>query len=701
MPSPHWSVQCEIAKSWQVEAASANSLKRYQACLQLAICYHIGYGVQPDRNLVLRYLAASLEGDATTKVLYHRLISAMTIDHEQPNLKMMHMNSLDWRLRHRPIHEKYFAARVRLYRRLQMRDLRTTSPIKKCKQHRSLKLTELIDRQDFELLSRTLRSNKYSNTEISCALLYASQCGNASMVQMISAFCEKFVHDESKPTPLHWLILFEESEAAIVAKALICGVSEDQDGPCKANLKSVPTSNSSILFVAEHCLELFGTPLHWAVRTRNLILVELLVGLGADINAYTDIPTAFITDIPRPLQVGLSPLDLAVLFHLPEIVDRLCDLGAKWDGGGGMYITSHPAFLCIGLRCVPFSRYIIHGKHYRDALKETIQVLLRKGYGINDTDASGNSPIKIALSNSDCESYIIEELLNAGALPPPRSPTASESAIDVAISHAPFRRFSVENLRLILPYGCGNNFNLQTFDALCAAAIGGSEAMVEVLSTADGFDIDATTPLKQGGRHGGQTALHLAAIAGSVEVISLLIQKGAKMDICDAFQYTPLQLAAFHRKIKAADVLIELGASVFFEKHRRTILHVAVAGVTSGYSLVKHLLTKHLRLCDPFILNAVDHVGWTALHQATYFGDHEAVESLLAKGADTTVMDRSRGRLPGRTPLERAEYEIWRFSVGAWDPDHRRILKGGPQAIDHHVASLHEIVQLLNDGNLS
>lgn len=665
MPTLPWHVQCEAVRIWHAEAASKNSPKRYQASLQLAICYHIGYGVRPDLNLMLHYLTTSLEGNDTTRVLYYWLISAMNVEVNQHNLDMIYMTDLDRRLKLHELRETYFAARVRQHQQLQLKKKRNACQTADCTQRGILKLVELVIRQEISLVTGLLSSNTYDNADISCALREASRCGNAGMVQLICAYCDKFVHDERLTTPLHWLIMFEESEVATVAKVLMCGASADHVGPCKANINSIPTSESGTLFIAEHCLELFGTPLHWAVRTRNLKLVELLVKLGADINARTEVPTAPVTNLHKPLRPSLSPLDIAVAFHLPEIVARLLDLGANWEGRSSLSET-HSAFLCIGLACVPFSRYIIHGKQYRDALKETVGVLDERGYNINDADVNGYDPLKVALSNADCESYIIEELLIAGAIPSQGDSRNPESAIDIVVGHAPYRRYSVENLRLVLPYVRNVKCRQRTYNAIQTAAVGGSEAMVELLSTAKGFDIDATTMTRNDSKGGGMTALHLAAFFGHSEVISLLVRKGANMEIPDAFTYTPLQTATFHRKINAIDTLIELGANVLFKSLRHdTVLHVAVAGIWSGHSIVKHLLLKHTRLQEHSIINVVDHIGWTALHKAAYFG-----------------------------------HELWRLSIGAWDIDLKRIMAGGSQAMDCHKANLHEILLMLKDDDI-
>lgn len=708
-PSPPWKVQCEVVRDWHAEAASANSPKRSQASLQLAICYHIGYGVRPNPDLMLRYFTTSLDGNDTTMMLYHRLVTAMNVDVDQPSVDMIYMTDLDRRLRHHELRETYFAARVRQHQQLRLIKKRGARGTADCQHQRTMNLVELVIGQELSLLRNLLSSNKYDNIEISCALLEASRCGDASMVQLICAHCDKLVYDERLITPLHWLIMFEESEVVSVAKALICGASADQAGLCRANINSIPTAEPGTLFIPEHCLELFGTPLHWAVRTRNLKLVEILVELGADINARTEIPELMTTYFHRPQRPSLSPLDIAVAFHLPEIVARLLDLGAKWEGGGRAFNESQPAFLHIGLASVPFSRYIVHGKQCRDALKKTIRVLDERGYNINETDFIGNDPITVALSNCDCEPYIIEELILAGAIPSHVGQRNSqyshymESAIEMVISNASLRRYSVGNLRLLLPYVRNiNDCNLFGFNATHSAAVGGSEAMVEVLSSVEGFDIDAPMSTSTDARRRAMSALHLAAIFGHPEVINLLVRKGANMEILDELLYTPLLSATLLRKIKAVDALIELGANVFIKSPqvRGTVLHEATAGWSSGYSMVKHLLTKHSRLQEDSIINAIDYVGRTALHKAAYFGDYEAVEILLEKGADRTLMDASRGSMPGRTPLECAEHELWRHSKGGWDLDLKRITTGGSQAMKSHDANLHEIVSMLKDYGL-
>ncbi|XP_078682529.1 uncharacterized protein LOC144916961 [Branchiostoma floridae x Branchiostoma belcheri] len=56
--------------------------------------------------------------------------------------------------------------------------------------------------------------------------------------------------------------------------------------------------------------------------------------------------------------------------------------------------------------------------------------------------------------------------------------------------------------------------------------------------------------------------LHIAAGRGDAEVVDLLVHHGATLDIKDTFQRTPLMTACLYKRVDAARRLIELGARV-------------------------------------------------------------------------------------------------------------------------------------------
>ena len=195
--------------------------------------------------------------------------------------------------------------------------------------------------------------------------------GNTDPAMILCNRCDRFVSDTEEPTPLHWLIMFDLEEAAKVVSALVLGPSGYSTRPCKKVIDAVPPAESGIFFFPEHCAELFGTPLHWAVRVQNIRLVELLTNLSANINVCWSGYNRFDSGVSAPSLPNTSLLDFAVAFHLPEIDEILPDNGAERTlRGGGASEEIHCALHCIGLACTPLSRYIIHGANYRDAIKE-------------------------------------------------------------------------------------------------------------------------------------------------------------------------------------------------------------------------------------------------------------------------------------------------------------------------------------------
>ena len=85
-----------------------------------------------------------------------------------------------------------------------------------------------------------------------------------------------------------------------------------------------------------------------------------------------------------------------------------------------------------------------------------------------------------------------------------------------------------------------------------AARLGSARSVRVLLGV---YDPDTTT-------RSGSTALHLAAGAGHTEVVSVLIEAGAGVDVRRQRGLTPLYLAAMGGHAEVASVLIEAGADV-------------------------------------------------------------------------------------------------------------------------------------------
>jgi len=108
----------------------------------------------------------------------------------------------------------------------------------------------------------------------------------------------------------------------------------------------------------------------------------------------------------------------------------------------------------------------------------------------------------------------------------------------------------------------------------------------------------------------GYTALHHAAVGGHLDVIEVLLDKGAKLDAIGSRGETALYLAASKGNYEVVKLLSEHGANV----------------------------------------DRASSDGKTPLHRAAMAGDSDTVTVLLDAGADASLKDRS-----GKTALEMAQ----------------------------------------------
>ena len=103
------------------------------------------------------------------------------------------------------------------------------------------------------------------------------------------------------------------------------------------------------------------------------------------------------------------------------------------------------------------------------------------------------------------------------------------------------------------------------------------------------------------------TPMHVAAISGHADILSLLLDHGANLDERGIIDQTPLHRALWSAKLEAAQCLLDRGADI----------------------------------------NARDHINWTPLHCAVKGKQIQAVRLLLEHGADVNARSKS-----GKTPSQ-------------------------------------------------
>ncbi|KAJ4459230.1 putative serine/threonine-protein phosphatase 6 regulatory ankyrin repeat subunit B [Paratrimastix pyriformis] len=170
--------------------------------------------------------------------------------------------------------------------------------------------------------------------------------------------------------------------------------------------------------------------------------------------------------------------------------------------------------------------------------------------------------------------------------------------------------------------------------------------------------------------------LHYAAQSGNVEIVKLLLEHGAMVDILDAENKTPLHCAA----ISVAPLLLAARANLSAEdKDGSTPLHTAAE---DGRTEVMQLF---LERGIPVDLRSREE--WTSLHFAAVNGHLPCVKLLLDRGAQVDAREREMQRTPlhfaaGNGHTETASYLIDRgtpvdvINRAGWSPLHMACMNG-------------------------
>ena len=180
------------------------------------------------------------------------------------------------------------------------------------------------------------------------------------------------------------------------------------------------------------------------------------------------------------------------------------------------------------------------------------------------------------------------------------------------------------------------------------AAMYGKAEVISVLVQA-GADINVTTIAHNGvDFDAGKTPLHKAAFHGNVEVIPVLVQLGADVNAGDNYAQTPLHEATLSGKIEAVPILVKEGADInVTDKFGRTPLHHAAIFESAE---VIPVLVKAGAYLEP-----TDNKGFTPLHRAAEEGDINAVKALVRATADILATTDD-----GLTPLDLArKHKKW------------------------------------------
>jgi palmitoyltransferase len=177
------------------------------------------------------------------------------------------------------------------------------------------------------------------------------------------------------------------------------------------------------------------------------------------------------------------------------------------------------------------------------------------------------------------------------------------------------------------------------------ASLGSTVETITLHHAAQRGEVDTVTRLLDEGLYQATdrdfqnvTALHWASINNRIEVVRLLIVRGADPNAQGGdLMATPLHWACRKGHVAAASVLMDKGADpTILDAQGFNALHLAVH--SSNPFLVLYFVVAP----EPALsLDMVDTLGHTALMWAAYQGDNVTVDILLQQGANVHLQDQS------------------------------------------------------------
>ncbi|CAB1318604.1 unnamed protein product, partial [Coregonus sp. 'balchen'] len=441
------------------------------------------------------------------------------------------------------------------------------------------------------------------------------------------------------------------------------------------------------------------TPLHIASRRGNAIMVRLLLDRGAQIDAMTKDELTplhcaarnghvriidLLLDQGAPIQAktknGLSPIHMAAQGDHMDCVRQLLQYNAEIDD----ITLDHLTPLHVAAHC----------GHHRMA-----KVLLDKGAKANARALSGLTPLHVAAFMGHLN--IVKNLLHRGA-----SPNASNVKVETPLhmasraGHCEVALFLLQNTaqvdakaKMTRPLcSCAARWDIRSVtDALGAQSNSRSYHLATPLTIA-AREGQRPTPASRGqGRNNqmtkygkvdvvelllerganpnaagknGLTPLHVAVHHNNLDVVKLLVSKGGNAHSTAWNGYTPLHIAAKQNQVEVAGCLLQYGAYANAESLQGvTPLHLA--SQEGQPDMVALLISKqanvnlgnkegHVGIADTLVkqgasVYAGSRMGYTALHVACHYGNIKMVKFLLQQQAHVNSKTRV-----GYTPLHQA-----------------------------------------------
>lgn len=452
------------------------------------------------------------------------------------------------------------------------------------------------------------------------SLLRAAKSGNAKMVgDLLDCGANPTLRAKDDSTILHWLFMFPSHLIGEICEKICQRMLPTE----KTALLGQSTSSACVLD-SQFPLELWGTPLSFAVATASEQAVAVLLKLGAN-------PTTPTIRARHPSRHG-CPLWLAASLHLDNAFTQMMTQISNYPKQVPYEYDDSLILLTLS-ESSPLEREFIHGNRAIIACQETVRSIALFGTAF---DNLGNilAGLEAAISATDIAvaNAILDACQNLGNNADARNSLhicrvgVLRAALHTACRDIYDRNTGIGLILFALSQGLDLNATAQHYHMARPIFVTIEYQREDLFNFLLNRGANLTARDEQ-----GRCAVHFFAIHGFFKSpAKMIVEANISLDPVDYHGASPLHYAAKSGRLTEMQLLLEHGASTkLTDAYGRRVLHNAV--ISNQSRIVDAVLSYETDI------NAQDNTGMTALAIASKAGLHQIVKLLLERGADTSL----------------------------------------------------------------
>ncbi|GFS41325.1 transient receptor potential cation channel subfamily A member 1 homolog [Trichonephila inaurata madagascariensis] len=355
-------------------------------------------------------------------------------------------------------------------------------------------------------------------------------------------------------------------------------------------------------------------PLHYAARYNLVAATQLLIDRGADVNIEGE--------------DGLTPLHFAARYGYIKVNKCLTEQSAESPIDESETVIS--VLIDGGAHVNCQDNYGMTPLHYaamRGNKFATIQLLKSNKINTETSDKQEMTALHCAANYNSPD--VVKFLLEAGAHPEATDENMSTPLHLAATTGS--KKIIILLLNSVEEHGGHDKLrkyvdekNISGYTALHSAVMKGHLDIVKILLE-KGADVKLTFD------HSSHP-LHLAAVSGDVDIVKCLLQHGAAVNCVNNFGETPLHKAAAFNACEVIDFLLQNGAGI--ESHDNAHFTPLLIAVAEGHvEAIKTLLRFEADI------NVLDNMDRTVIFWAAQEDHPVSLMTLLKLGNSTALVD--------------------------------------------------------------